>query len=83
MERTIFSISSYISIGAGVFLGGLALLGIITGGAAFAILGGVGLVLAAVAAVFVLFAVIEGDRERSVCPHLNHLIRLAAGLCRT
>ena len=66
LERTVFAISSYISIGSGVFLGGLALLGIITGGTAFAILGGVALVLAAVAAVFVLFAVFEGEKERRV-----------------
>ncbi|KIM35085.1 hypothetical protein M413DRAFT_32794 [Hebeloma cylindrosporum] len=65
LERTIFSISSYISIGSGVFLGGLALLGIITGGTAFAILGGVAVALAAVAGILALLDVFEGDRERS------------------
>ncbi|KIM35078.1 hypothetical protein M413DRAFT_14751 [Hebeloma cylindrosporum] len=64
LERTVFSISSYISIGSGVFLGGLALLGIITGGTAFAILGGVGLALAAIGASLVLFSVLAGEQER-------------------
>ena len=41
-------------------------MGVITGGTAFAVLGAVGLALAAVAAVLVLFAVVEGERERSV-----------------
>lgn len=67
MEHTAFAISSNISTGSGVFLGGLALLRIITGGTAFAILGGVGLILATVVGVFVLFAVLEVEKERSVC----------------
>ena len=41
-------------------------MGVITGGTAFAVLGAVGLALAAVAAVLVLFSVVEGERERSV-----------------
>ena len=67
MEHMAFSISSNISSGLGIFLGGLALLRIITGGTAFAILGGIGLVLATVVGVFVLFAILEVEKERSVC----------------
>ncbi|KAG8726486.1 hypothetical protein FRC12_023360, partial [Ceratobasidium sp. 428] len=64
LDSTIFSIASYISVGTGVFVTGLFLLGFITGGTAWAVLGVVGGALAALAVVALLLAAFEGAKER-------------------
>jgi len=65
-ESTVFMITSIVSVSSGVFLGGLVVLGFMTGGVAFGLLGVVGAFTAVIALIMVLFAVFEGAKERAV-----------------
>ncbi|PAV22943.1 hypothetical protein PNOK_0001000 [Pyrrhoderma noxium] len=65
LVSTIFQITSFISIGSGIFFGGLVLLGVMTGGAALAAIGAVGGIIAIFGVFVALFEVFEGERERT------------------
>ncbi|PFH45458.1 hypothetical protein AMATHDRAFT_9200 [Amanita thiersii Skay4041] len=61
----VFQITSVIGAVTGIFLGGVVILGIMTGGAALAALGVIGAILAVVVVVAVLFSIWEGAQERA------------------
>jgi len=64
-ESTIFSITSIITVVSGVFLGGLVVLGFMTGKVALGLVGVIGALALVTALVLVLFAVFEGAKERA------------------
>ena len=65
-ESSVFTITSIVSAASGVFLGALVVLGFMTGGVAFGLLGVIGAFTAVIALIMVLFAVFEGHKERAV-----------------
>ncbi|KAF8650929.1 hypothetical protein AX16_005027 [Volvariella volvacea WC 439] len=66
IQSILFQVIGIVSVASGVIIGGLVVLGVITGGAAWAAIGAIGLVLGIVAGFAFLFSgIFDGAEERS------------------